>query len=102
VIPDAGLAALLVNEREDKELDIIFVAKQKQNKNGAPQVTKFLIRIICSISTELLSLFFRIYTLTWNTNGQIPPVDLDCRKLLGLPQEAYSAKPEHPDIYVLG
>jgi hypothetical protein len=44
----------------------------------------------------------KIYTLTWNTNGQIPPVDLDCRKLLGLPQEAYSAKPEHPDIYVLG
>ena len=44
-------------------------------------------------------LFFRIYTLTWNTNAQYAPDDMNCQKLLGL--EEISSN-EFPDIFCLG
>jgi len=40
-----------------------------------------------------------IYALTWNTNAQYPPADLDCSKLLG----SFDEKQEDlPDIYCIG
>ena len=43
--------------------------------------------------------FFRIYTLTWNTNAQYAPQELDCTNLLGLAGKSID---EAPDIYCLG
>jgi len=41
----------------------------------------------------------KIYTLTWNTNAQYAPDDMNCQKLLGLEEMASS---EIPDIFCLG
>ena len=43
--------------------------------------------------------FFRIYAMTWNTNAQYAPENLDCRKLLGIEGKNLD---EAPDIYCLG
>ena len=40
-----------------------------------------------------------IYALTWNTNAQYPPNDLDCSKLLGTFKEN---EEDLPDVYCIG
>lgn len=41
----------------------------------------------------------KIYAMTWNTNAQYPPPDLDCSNLLGINNGSLD---ELPDIYCLG
>ena len=58
-----------------------------------------LVRITLAHISSHSSLIFRIYTLTWNTNAQYAPDDMNCQKLLGLEEMASS---EIPDIFCLG
>ena len=58
-----------------------------------------LVRITLAHISSHKSLIFRIYTLTWNTNAQYAPDDMNCQKLLGLEEMASS---EIPDIFCLG
>lgn len=43
-----------------------------------------------------------VYTVTWNTNGQSAPLDLDCKSLLGMSDNVDLASSNAPDIYCLG
>ena len=58
-----------------------------------------LVRITLAHFSSHNFFIFRIYTLTWNTNAQYAPDDMNCQKLLGLEEMASS---EIPDIFCLG
>ena len=70
-----------------------------QNGNFKVSIRHMKMKIQLHIFIAKVLLFFRIYTLTWNTNAQYAPDDMNCQKLLGL--EEISSN-EFPDIFCLG